>query len=336
MFPCHPQILYRLYRSGLGRAAYQRPSTTFIVGLFNQLQRGAKVKVGSRRETVTDTIRSFSGQVSRPSRGGQPVLRYKIPTLPEHETLSNAEIRFLRRSVDAWNIPDTYALKVNVRKNRKLVHKFVIRDHAPSSHGYDVFDVTNHIHPWINLFHGNVTLYIRVMRHQHNVTSNMESLIALYLEDKEFLNTLGLTHLVGSTAPAPVNVRPRRDAHPWALPQPPVSPGKWRRNGKRKPCQLYDFEVDFDAIGWGQWIVHPKKFNSRFCFGLCQPPLDAQYQPSNHAVLKSLMRLRRPSSAPASCCVASKLRPMSMLYFELNEIVVRHHEDMIAHQCGCT
>jgi hypothetical protein len=32
---------------------------------------------------------------------------------------------------------------------------------------------------------------------------------------------------------------------------------------KRKICQLADFDVDFNHLGWGQWVVFPKVFNAR-------------------------------------------------------------------------
>ena len=110
---------------------------------------------------------------------------------------------------------------------------------------------------------------------------------------------------------------------------------KWFRSARREACQLYDFEVDFNAIGWGQWIIHPKRFNSKFCFGQCPSPIDPKYKPTNHAMLQTLMRMKRPHVAPLPCCVPSKLSAVSMLYLEYDEIVVRHHEDMVAEECGC-
>ncbi|ESO89077.1 hypothetical protein LOTGIDRAFT_106360, partial [Lottia gigantea] len=93
--------------------------------------------------------------------------------------------------------------------------------------------------------------------------------------------------------------------------------------------------VDFNSIGWGQWIIHPKKFNARFCYGECASPIDVKYKPTNHAMLQTLMRSKRKNSAPPACCVPTKLNPLSMLYYEFDEIVVRHHEEMIASECGC-
>ncbi|GFR93435.1 nodal-like protein [Elysia marginata] len=107
------------------------------------------------------------------------------------------------------------------------------------------------------------------------------------------------------------------------------------RPARRENCKMYDFYVDFTVIGWGEWIIHPKRFNSKFCFGQCPSPIEAKYHPTNHAMLQTLMRMKLPNIAPAPCCVPTKLKAVSMLYVEFDEIVVRSHEDMVVDQCGC-
>ncbi|XP_033724835.1 nodal homolog [Pecten maximus] len=111
-----------------------------------------------------------------------------------------------------------------------------------------------------------------------------------------------------------------------------------RTNRKRKVCQVKDFKVDFNTIGWGKWIVHPKHFNAKVCVGICPSPSKDSLSPSNHAMLQGMMRAntrgkKRKVSMP--CCVPTKLKPQSMLYYEGNELVVRHHHDMVVDECGC-
>ena len=110
--------------------------------------------------------------------------------------------------------------------------------------------------------------------------------------------------------------------------------------GKRGMCERKDLNVDFEQMGWGQWIVYPKRFNAFMCTGKCPSPVDQPFTPTNHAVMQSLMRLASKAAGqgplvPRPCCVPSKLYPISMLYYEYGEIVVRHHEGMIVDKCGC-
>lgn len=55
----------------------------------------------------------------------------------------------------------------------------------------------------------------------------------------------------------------------------------------QKPlCRKVDMWVDFDHIGWDEWIVHPKRFNAYRCEGECPTPLDASFHPTNHAYMQ--------------------------------------------------
>ena len=110
--------------------------------------------------------------------------------------------------------------------------------------------------------------------------------------------------------------------------------------GKRGLCERKDLYIDFEQMGWGKWEVYPKRFNAFMCSGDARPQVDQPFTPTNHAVMQSLMRLASKASGtqplvPRPCCVPSKLYPISMLYYEYGEIVVRHHEGMIVDKCGC-
>nr|BBC77409.1 Nodal [Temnopleurus reevesii] len=102
------------------------------------------------------------------------------------------------------------------------------------------------------------------------------------------------------------------------------------------PCRRVDMDVDFGRIGWDEWIIYPKQFNAYRCVGTCAGPIDSNDSPSNHAIMQDLVRMHQPERrTPEPCCVPTELRPLSMLYFEQGAVLVRHHEDMIVHGCGC-
>ncbi|XP_041087924.1 nodal homolog 2-A-like [Polyodon spathula] len=106
--------------------------------------------------------------------------------------------------------------------------------------------------------------------------------------------------------------------------------------GNLKPlCRKVDMWVDFEQIGWNDWIVYPKRYNAFRCEGDCPSPVDESFQPTNHAYMQSLLKLYQPSRVPCPSCVPTKLSPQSMLYYENGEVVLRHHEDMIVEECGC-
>lgn len=51
-------------------------------------------------------------------------------------------------------------------------------------------------------------------------------------------------------------------------------------------CRRVDMWVDFEQIGWDEWIVHPKRYNAFRCEGQCPTPLDETFSPTNHAYMQ--------------------------------------------------
>lgn len=41
----------------------------------------------------------------------------------------------------------------------------------------------------------------------------------------------------------------------------------------RALCQRRKLTVDFNEIGWGEWIISPKTFEAQYCAGRCPFPL---------------------------------------------------------------
>ncbi|NXG55804.1 NODAL protein, partial [Hemiprocne comata] len=105
--------------------------------------------------------------------------------------------------------------------------------------------------------------------------------------------------------------------------------------GGKSLCRRVDMMVDFEQTGWGSWIVYPKKYNAYRCEGQCPSPVDETFKPTNHAYIQSLLQLYKPNQVPCPACSPVRMSPLSMLYYEKGEIVVRHHEDMIIEECGC-
>ncbi|XP_061665372.1 nodal-related 2 [Syngnathoides biaculeatus] len=100
-------------------------------------------------------------------------------------------------------------------------------------------------------------------------------------------------------------------------------------------CRRVDLHVDFQRIGWGSWIVFPKRYNAYRCQGSCPGPLSADLNPTNHAYVQSLLNHYHPDRAASPCCAPTRMSPLSMLYYENGEMLLRHHEDMMVDECGC-
>ncbi|XP_066520036.1 nodal-related 2 [Hoplias malabaricus] len=104
---------------------------------------------------------------------------------------------------------------------------------------------------------------------------------------------------------------------------------------KKNLCRRVDMHIDFNQIGWGSWIVFPKKYNAYRCEGTCPSPLGEEFHPTNHAYMQSLLKHYHPGRAPQPCCAPTRTSPLSMLYYESGEMILRHHEEMVVEECGC-
>ncbi|XP_060931773.1 nodal homolog 2-A-like [Limanda limanda] len=100
-------------------------------------------------------------------------------------------------------------------------------------------------------------------------------------------------------------------------------------------CRKVDMMVDFQKIGWSEWIVYPKRYNAYRCEGRCPTPVDETFTSTNHAYIQSLLKLHHPEKVACLSCAPTRLAPLSMLYYENGKMIMRHHENMVVQECGC-
>lgn len=63
-------------------------------------------------------------------------------------------------------------------------------------------------------------------------------------------------------------------------------PQKSKRGSDESLCRRVELHVDFNQIGWGSWIVFPKRYNAYRCEGSCPGPLGENLNPTNHAYMQ--------------------------------------------------
>ncbi|XP_012790777.1 growth/differentiation factor 6 [Sorex araneus] len=111
-----------------------------------------------------------------------------------------------------------------------------------------------------------------------------------------------------------------------------------KRHGKkaRLRCSRKPLHVNFKELGWDDWIIAPLEYEAFHCEGVCDFPLRSHLEPTNHAIIQTLMNSMDPGATPPSCCVPTKLTPISILYIDAgNNVVYKQYEDMVVESCGC-
>uniref|UniRef100_A0A3Q2E2L5 Inhibin subunit beta Ab n=2 Tax=Cyprinodon variegatus TaxID=28743 RepID=A0A3Q2E2L5_CYPVA len=109
-------------------------------------------------------------------------------------------------------------------------------------------------------------------------------------------------------------------------------------NGKIHVCCKRQFYVSFKDIGWSDWIIAPSGYHANYCEGECPNHMSGSTL-SFHSAVISHYRMRGfgPFQNMKSCCVPTRLRAMSMLYYnEEQKIIKKDIQDMIVEECGCS
>ncbi|OCT79024.1 hypothetical protein XELAEV_18030120mg [Xenopus laevis] len=112
--------------------------------------------------------------------------------------------------------------------------------------------------------------------------------------------------------------------------------GKGHAKKSKTRCSKKPLLVNFKELGWDDWIIAPLDYEAYHCEGVCDFPLRSHLEPTNHAIIQTLMNSMDPESTPPSCCVPSKLSPISILYIDSgNNVVYKQYEDMVVESCSC-
>nr|XP_015797604.2 inhibin subunit beta Aa [Nothobranchius furzeri] len=112
-------------------------------------------------------------------------------------------------------------------------------------------------------------------------------------------------------------------------------------DGKVRVCCKRQFYVNFKDIGWNDWIIAPSGYHANYCEGDCPSHVAsiAGSTLSFHSTVISHYRMRgySPFQNLRSCCVPTRLRAMSMLYYnEEQKIIKKDIQNMIVEDCGCS
>lgn len=114
------------------------------------------------------------------------------------------------------------------------------------------------------------------------------------------------------------------------------------------------------------WIIAPEGYAAYYCEGECAFPLNSYMNATNHAIVQTLVSLKRslikgissvasalpedifcissvpqvhfinPETVPKACCAPTQLHGISVLYFdESSNVILKKYRNMVVRACGC-
>lgn len=103
-------------------------------------------------------------------------------------------------------------------------------------------------------------------------------------------------------------------------------------------CKKKRLQVNFNDIGWGEWVIAPQFFDAFYCGGFCSFPISRKLRPTNHATIQSIVQAVgvQGTDVPSPCCVPASLTSLTLLYFDHRDnVVLKNFPDMSVKSCAC-
>ncbi|KAG9342797.1 hypothetical protein JZ751_015666 [Albula glossodonta] len=303
---------------------------------------------------VTETVVSVDDLLHSPLRRQKYL--FDVSTLSDKEELVGAELRIFRKVPGDFQTSQTgrYGLQLlSCRSQRPLDSKSL--DLQDSSRpGWEVFDLwemfrNHHLSPLGNEicvqlrathFKSETDIDLKRLGFDRNGRHQQEKAILVV-----FTRSRKRENLFNEMKEKVKSRRSRKNEDEGTLKsqarrrrRTALNNRHGKRHGKKSKsrCSKKALHVNFKELGWDNWIIAPLDYEAYHCEGVCDFPLRSHLEPTNHAIIQTLMNSMDPNSTPPSCCVPTKLSPVSILYIDSgNNVVYKQYEDMVVEQCGC-
>ncbi|XP_062842239.1 growth/differentiation factor 6-B [Trichomycterus rosablanca] len=311
-----------------------------------------------RSSKAANTITSFVdlGQDDLPN---SPLWKQKylfdISTLSDRVELLGAELRIYTKissSLQAFETGPVDIQLLSCQSHKVLDSKTLDLDHShkPRWEVLDVLDIFTewHLNTQKNLFCLELKASIdnpqreidlqHLGFHRQGRPQLKKAILVIYTKSKKRQSLFYEKRRKNKLHPSQAGREKVPPAKPQRTRRTAISNRHGRRHGRRSKsrCTKKPLHVSFKELGWDDWVIAPLDFEAYHCEGICDFPLRSHLEPTNHAIIQTLMNSMNPSNMPPSCCVPSKLSPISILYIDSgNNVVYKQYEDMVVESCGC-
>ncbi|XP_009317903.1 PREDICTED: bone morphogenetic protein 2 [Pygoscelis adeliae] len=284
----------------------------------------------SRGTEVLEELPETSGKTARR-------FFFNLTSIPNEESITSAELQIFRKQVHGgFENNSSYHHRINIYEiikpatatskdpvtrllDTRLVH------HNASK--WESFDVTPAVLRWIahgQPNHGFVVEVVHLDKENSASKRHVRISRSLHQDEDSWSQLRPLLVTFGHDGKGhPLHKREKRQAK-----------HKQRKRHKYS-CKRHPLYVDFNDVGWNDWIVAPPGYSAFYCHGECPFPLADHLNSTNHAIVQTLVNSVN-SKIPKACCVPTELSAISMLYLDENEkVVLKNYQDMVVEGCGC-
>ncbi|CDQ71996.1 unnamed protein product [Oncorhynchus mykiss] len=322
----------------------------YMLSLYWSLSTGEVNTSVLHEAGMANTITSFvdKGQDDRLLQLRRQKYNFNISSL-EEEGLLGAELRILRKRLadprKALSTDRVFCLKLFTcaagKQKATLLQTRTIEDHNTPK--WEVFDI------WklFKNFHNTVQLCFELEALERGRPVDLRAMgfsrLGRQTKEKAFFLVFGRTKK-RDLFYSEIKARSGHDnktVYEYLFTQrrmrrAPTTRGKKLAKNPKPRCHRKQLHVNFKEMGWDDWIIAPLEYEAYHCDGVCDFPIRSHLEPTNHAIIQTLMNSMDPDSTPPTCCVPTRLSPISILYIDsANNVVYKQYEDMVVESCGC-
>lgn len=249
------------------------------------------------------------------------IIKFDLSTFPKHEAVHSAELRLFKK--EAWKLANNTHIRIKLYRVSQanwqpmltgtLIDSRIVNITA---NGWETFDVRTAVDHWI-----------RNPLNNHGVEVQITS------RDGTFLNISATEFKTNTENDRPLLVTYAHDPHNHHHVRKKRSTSRKRK--RPQYCRRHALAVDFSDVGWNDWIVAPRGYDSFYCGGECPYPITKHLNGTNHAIVQTIMKGVNPK-VPNVCCIPTSLTPINMLYMDASDkVVLKKYKEMVVEGCGC-
>lgn len=104
-----------------------------------------------------------------------------------------------------------------------------------------------------------------------------------------------------------------------------------------RQCCKQSLYVNFEELGWNDWIIYPRGYYANYCMGECVQMRTPDMLAYFHSHVLEEYRIKNPYASITPCCAPTKLSSISLIYFDQNRHIIKADlPKMVVNECGCT